>query len=625
MAERTAIAAAFGRPALVALACTSLVSCAAEAQSRRMTPDDLFRTQQIGGIVWSPDNTRASVEISHPGRWIAERIPTSEIAIVDARNGTLRRVAVPTAKYLGFFNAAWSPDGGRLAFLSAGTGAVLRAWVWTVGAREPVMLRGLQVRDAPVDPPMIAWTDNRHVITMARDSTRRNSGPFYVSIMRDRNAADIWSRAHDARTAAVIATDTHDSNASYGRVVSIDVVSGTSTTLVQGPIHRAELSSDRRTLSYWRENPPLGLARVANYLDIPGSADAAYVNVAWGGERHHVDPHSGAEMPASVSNAPVARDANAPALRVRFGADGTRLVMTRPGVADITVWTGNAWIREVRTGRTQAIAYTSTDGKPLTGWLLTPPDYTSGERLPIVMTAYPGTTYGDRAPASFNVLTPDFEHPQLFAALGYGVVVASMPVSDDRAQGTAWAGVTQSVLPLIDTIVARGIADPKRLAFIGQSAGGYATLALISQTDRFRTAIASAPNTDLSAEYGEFYGEYRYGDAGRPQMAQLLRMLQFERGVVGAPAPPWIAPEWYRANSPISHVADVHTPVMLVKGESDFIPVQQAEEYFTALYRQDKRAVLVRYVGEGHTITARENVLDLWRRMEAWLRETMPK
>jgi dipeptidyl aminopeptidase/acylaminoacyl peptidase len=100
-------------------------------------------------------------------------------------------------------------------------------------------------------------------------------------------------------------------------------------------------------------------------------------------------------------------------------------------------------------------------------------------------------------------------------------------------------------------------------------------------------------------------------------------MLQLERGYFGAGAPPWEAPERYRVNSPIERVASVKTPVMLIHGEVDFIPIQQAEEFWTALYRRDQRAKLVRYSGEGHTIAARENVLDMWRRIADWLRTTM--
>ena len=63
---------------------------------------------------------------------------------------------------------------------------------------------------------------------------------------------------------------------------------------------------------------------------------------------------------------------------------------------------------------------------------------------------------------------------------------------------------------------------------------------------------------------------------------------------------------------------------MLIHGDNDFVPIQQGEEFFTALLRQDKRAEFVRYAGEGHLINNRANVLDMWKRITAWLAETMP-
>jgi len=62
---------------------------------------------------------------------------------------------------------------------------------------------------------------------------------------------------------------------------------------------------------------------------------------------------------------------------------------------------------------------------------------------------------------------------------------------------------------------------------------------------------------------------------------------------------------------------------MLIHGDIDNLSIQQDEEFFTALYRQDKRARLVRYHGEWHTIANRANVLDLWKRIVDWLSETM--
>lgn len=73
----------------------------------------------------------------------------------------------------------------------------------------------------------------------------------------------------------------------------------------------------------------------------------------------------------------------------------------------------------------------------------------------------------------------------------------------------------------------------------------------------------------------------------------------------------------------MSQVDKVETPVMLIQGNLDFVPIEQGEEYFTALYRQGIRAEFVRYAGEWHTISNRENVLDLWNRMDRCLKETM--
>lgn len=169
----------------------------------------------------------------------------------------------------------------------------------------------------------------------------------------------------------------------------------------------------------------------------------------------------------------------------------------------------------------------------------------------------------------------------------------------------------------------RGIADPDRVAVAGQSDGGFATLGLITETNRFRSAIESAASSDLVSLYGTFYGQFRHGDAGPPEKGQVLRMLQMEKGADELGGPPWAEADLYHAGSPVLNAQKVQTPLMLVHGDLDFVPIQQGEEFFTALYRQDKRAVFLRYQGEWHTISNRANVLDLWKRVTDWLAATM--
>jgi len=510
----------------------------------------------------------------------------------------------------------------------------VREWVWSVDSGPPTLLTNLELHAGLADPPVAAWRDADHVVFMVRDTTRPDDGPLYWAIHRGRNVADQWARVRDGAEAAVTVLESWGRNAEsqrgaesdvQRRIVSVNVRTKAVTTIASGPLHRPTLSADGRTLTYWRENPSFSRARVATFFSPDAQGDAAYEAVNWGSEVHHVDSSTGeptAPPQRTVAGSP---PANQPSLQVtNTPSEGTRLVLNRPSLPDAEVWRGNMWVADLRLGRSEAISYESTSGTPLTGWILYPPGFVPGRRIPIVTVVYPGMVYGDRTPAAFDVFNPQFDHPQLFAALGYGVALPSMPASNKPLQTHALGELTAGVLPFLDTLVARGIADPDHLAIFGQSAGGRAVLGLITQTDRFRTAIATASYSNLASLYGTFYGRYRYGDAGSPQRAQVLRMLQFERGVYGAGAPPWEQPERYRVNSPLWRVASVQTPLLLVHGELDFVPIQQAEEFFTALDRQDKRVRFVRYAGEGHTIAGRANVLDLWRRLAGWLEETMP-
>ena len=77
----------------------------------------------------------------------------------------------------------------------------------------------------------------------------------------------------------------------------------------------------------------------------------------------------------------------------------------------------------------------------------------------------------------------------------------------------------------------------------------------------------------------------------------------------------------YIRNSPISYVHRVETPLLLIQGDLDYVPVQQGEEFFMSLLRQNKRARFARYWGEGHVFHSPANIKHMWGQIYSWLDE----
>jgi len=57
--------------------------------------------------------------------------------------------------------------------------------------------------------------------------------------------------------------------------------------------------------------------------------------------------------------------------------------------------------------------------------------------------------------------------------------------------------------------------------------------------------------------------------------------------------PPWEQPDLYRERSPITHVQNVTTPLLLIHAEKDLrCAIEQAEQFFTALKRLGREVQL---------------------------------
>jgi dipeptidyl aminopeptidase/acylaminoacyl peptidase len=184
-----------------------------------------------------------------------------------------------------------------------------------------------------------------------------------------------------------------------------------------------------------------------------------------------------------------------------------------------------------------------------------------------------------------------------------------MPLSKGRtASSDPYLELTDGILPLIDKLAELGYADPDRIGLMGHSFGGYSTCGLIEQTDRFRAAVEISGVTDLVSEQYSFLPGYRYQGYATDSV-----------GYVVGFAPPWIDPQRYIRNSPIFHADKAAAPLLLIHGDQDgIIPMQQAEEFYYALWQAGKRARFVRYFGEEHSVQGKANVLDEWKEILGW-------
>lgn len=278
----------------------------------------------------------------------------------------------------------------------------------------------------------------------------------------------------------------------------------------------------------------------------------------------------------------------------------------------------NTFLQEIASGEFRLIDYQSLDGETLKAALILPPDYQPERTYPLVAWVYPGRVVTSLPNRLYEI---SHSHPfnlQLLAAHGYVVLEPSIPLKPEGEVDDPMLCLTNGVLPAVEQAIALGIADPKRLFVMGQSFGGYAIYGLITQTHRFHAAVAIAGLCNLISLYGLFDARQRYDDFAHED---LFAAAQLESAQIRMGSPPWKDLGRYLRNSPIFAIDRVQTPLMIIQGDMDYVPIQQGEEFFRGLHRQGKRAAFVRYWGEGHVLTSPANIRDMWQRILNWFEE----
>ncbi|MGE0813806.1 MAG: prolyl oligopeptidase family serine peptidase [Vicinamibacterales bacterium] len=244
----------------------------------------------------------------------------------------------------------------------------------------------------------------------------------------------------------------------------------------------------------------------------------------------------------------------------------------------------DALFGQLRMSEPEAISWTSFDGTRIQGWLLHPPDFDRTKKYPFILQIHggPHSAYG-------NVFTHEF---QWMAARGYVVLLPNPRGSSNYGQ--AFGNVIQfhypgddykDLMAGVDEVVKRGYVDPARMGVIGGSGGGLLTNWTITQTPRFAAAVSMRSIADWSgfwytADFAQFTPSW------------------FRKA-------PWEDPADYTARSPITYVARVKTPLMLIDGDEDLRtpPADGGEMMFRALKYLKVPTVMVRVPGETHELS----------------------
>ena len=278
-------------------------------------------------------------------------------------------------------------------------------------------------------------------------------------------------------------------------------------------------------------------------------------------------------------------------------SDGTRpaeLYAADSGFTNVRKLTDlNPWIAKKALPASELVSYRDADGKVLYGVLRYPIGYEKGRRYPTVFEIY--ETFFDNG---FN------GRAALLAGQGYAVFHPSVNLVVGRP-GESWAkGVTAAANKLIDM----GIADPDRLGVHGTSYGGYATVLLLTETDRFKAAVNVSGKVDMISFYTD---SERLGvrNTHAPEKSQ-------DR--IGGTL--WEYPERYIEHSAIFRLDRVKTPLLTISGDQDpNVPANQSRELYYALRRLGKEVEWVRYTNGGHRPpNSVAESIDFENRIVAW-------
>lgn len=245
-------------------------------------------------------------------------------------------------------------------------------------------------------------------------------------------------------------------------------------------------------------------------------------------------------------------------------------------------------------GNAELVEWTSAIGEPLQGVLIKPDNYDASRTYPVMVYYY--EKFSQRV-YQYNQMKVN-HRPNFPLYLGQDYLVF-LPDVNFRI-GAPGPSATESLVPAMQMLIDKGIADPKAIGLHGHSWSGYQTAFVVTETDMFAAAVSGAPVSNMTSAY-----------SGIRWASGLARQFQYERGQSRIGPSLYEDLDLYVKNSPVFFADKINTPMLIQFGDKDgAVPWEQGIEYYLALRRLDKPVVMLQYEGEPHHLQRYANKVD---------------
>jgi dipeptidyl aminopeptidase/acylaminoacyl peptidase len=578
-----------------------------DAPPRRVTAGDGTTPHAEHGLAWSPDGSRLAFLSDK------EKKKQLQLYLAPADRGPIRKVTSLSGHLAG---PRWSPKGGEIALLfienATRTPGPVQAGSAEVGViEEKVEEQRLTVVNLDAGRVRLVSPANLYVYEFD------------------------WS-PDGKHVAAVAAHGSGDNNWYLARLYTLEIASGTLKQLLKPSMQIAgpRWSPDGKRIAFLgglmsdegviggdiytvpsdggepRHLTPDLKVSASSLAWLPSSHLLFTAHADGGSGFATLDPASGEVRMLWTGAETISAQGGSPA--VSLSRDGKTCCLIRHSFRrPPEVWAGPVgdWKQVTHRndrampqwGEARSLHWKS-DAFTVQGWLLYPRDYDPRRRYPMLVSVHGGPASARRPswPGTFFDLT-------VLAAEGYFVFFPNPRGSYGQGEKFTRANVKdfghgdlRDILAGVDEVLKTASVDKDRLAVAGWSYGGYMTMWAVTQTKRFRAAVAGAGIANWQSYYGQngidqwlipFFGATVYDD-----------------------------PAVYARSSPLTFIKRVQTPTLVLVGERDLeCPVPQSREFWHALKTLGVPTQLVIYPGEGHRISRLDHRRDILKRSLSWL------